>query len=112
MIFHVTARYLRLLLPGPVQRELGPANMSRHPVSFFLYGLWEQTPRPYTGPGPQIHQENPERALALRPPLEGPTILLPAPPGLEDVVEERKAKYMEWLESDEEDSSSEDESSS
>ena len=40
------------------------------------------------------------------------TILLPAPPGLEDVVEERKAKYMVWLESDEEDSSSEDESSS
>ena len=40
------------------------------------------------------------------------TILLPAPPGLEDVVEERKAKYMEWLESDEDDSSSEDESSS
>ena len=40
------------------------------------------------------------------------TILLPAPAGLEDVVEERKAKYMEWLESDEADSSSEDESSS
>ena len=35
-----------------------------------------------------------------------------APPGLEDVVEERKAKYMVWLESDEEDSSSKDESSS
>ena len=33
-------------------------------------------------------------------------------PGLEDVVEERKAKYMVWLESDEGDSSSEDESSS
>ena len=40
------------------------------------------------------------------------TILLPAPPGLEDVVEERKAKYIVWLESDEDDSSSEDESSS
>ena len=40
------------------------------------------------------------------------TILLPAAPGLEDVVEERKTKYMEWLEGDEEDSGSEDESSS
>ena len=39
MIFHVTARYLRLLLPGPAQRLLGPANMSRHLVSF-LYELW------------------------------------------------------------------------
>ena len=42
MIFHVTARYLRLLLPGPVQRQLGPANMSRHSVSF-LYELWLKT---------------------------------------------------------------------
>ena len=34
------------------------------------------------------------------------------PSGLEDVVEERKAKYMAWLESDDESSSSEEESSS
>ena len=40
------------------------------------------------------------------------TILLPAPLGLEDVVEERKAKYMAWLESDDESSSGVEESSS
>ena len=39
------------------------------------------------------------------------TLLLPAPTGLEDVVEERKNKYKAWLDesSDEEDDSSDDE---